>query len=112
MTDFYRILSKQVTDNTAVVHIELNPDCKVYEGHFPGLPIAPGMCHLEMIRECASLVWQQAVRFGTIKRLKFMQPIDPRICTLLTLTLTREGQNMTALLVSGEQDIVKLKATI
>ena len=112
MTNFYSILSQQMMDNTAVVHIELNPDCKVYEGHFPGLPIAPGMCHLEMIRECASLVWKQELRFKGIKRLKFMQPIDPRMCTLLTLTLTREGQNMTALLVSGEQDIVKLKATI
>ena len=50
--DFYKVDSVARHDDGAVYRVSLNPDCEVYKGHFPGNPISPGVCGIQMIREC------------------------------------------------------------
>ena len=52
--NYYRILGTEMqTDGSAVFRIALLPDCDVYRGHFPGRPVCPGVCQVEMARQCA-----------------------------------------------------------
>ena len=53
MLTYYHILSSEITTDAGVFRVALNADCEVYQGHFPGEPISPGVCNIQMIKECA-----------------------------------------------------------
>ena len=53
MLTYYHILSSEITADEGVFRVALNADCEVYQGHFPGEPISPGVCNIQMIKECA-----------------------------------------------------------
>ena len=53
LKDYYKVESVVRSDGEAVYTVSLNPDCEVYRGHFPGSPVSPGVCNIQMIRECA-----------------------------------------------------------
>ena len=52
MLTYYHILSSEITTDAGVFRVALNADCEVYQGHFPGEPISPGVCNIQMIKEC------------------------------------------------------------
>ncbi|MDY2942781.1 MAG: hypothetical protein SOT07_03685 [Paludibacteraceae bacterium] len=58
MLNYYHILSSEITTDAGVFRVALNADCEVYQGHFPGEPISPGVCNIQMIKECAEIVLQ------------------------------------------------------
>ncbi len=45
---FYRIINISNDFEFYLFEVELLQDCDVYEGHFPGEPIAPGVCNIRM----------------------------------------------------------------
>ena len=53
MIDFYTITGRTSTPEAETFRVKLNPECKVYEGHFPEHPVCPGVCSINMIKECA-----------------------------------------------------------
>jgi len=57
--------------------IILNPRHPVYAGHFPGQPVVPGVCSLQMIRECASRILGKPLSIRAIQQCKFLSPILP-----------------------------------
>ena len=45
LDNFYTILSSESSDSTIwTIQIKLNPGHPVYQGHFPGHPVVPGVC--------------------------------------------------------------------
>ena len=52
MLTYYHILSSEITTDAGVFRVALNADCEVYQGHFPGEPVCPGVCNIQMIKEC------------------------------------------------------------
>lgn len=52
MLTYYHILSSEITADAGVFRVALNADCEVYQGHFPGEPVCPGVCNIQMIKEC------------------------------------------------------------
>jgi 3-hydroxyacyl-[acyl-carrier-protein] dehydratase len=60
------------------VIIELNPSHKIFNGHFPGNPILPGVCMVQILKELLinysdyKLILKSA---GSIKYLSFIDPV-------------------------------------
>ena len=42
--DFYTINNLQVVGTTVNAELVLNAGHSIYEGHFPGQPVTPGVC--------------------------------------------------------------------
>jgi 3-hydroxymyristoyl/3-hydroxydecanoyl-(acyl carrier protein) dehydratase len=42
-------LEHQVGSISAV--LDINRDCEIFKGHFPGQPIAPGACMLQIVKD-------------------------------------------------------------
>ncbi|MGN1248330.1 MAG: hypothetical protein ACI4UO_07050 [Paludibacteraceae bacterium] len=61
MLNYYHILSSDITSEEGMFRVALNADCEVYQGHFPGEPVCPGVCNIQMIKECAEIVLQGGV---------------------------------------------------
>ncbi len=49
--DFFYIQSLSGDQGMISAVIEINPSHKIFEGHFPGQPVVPGVCMMQMIKE-------------------------------------------------------------
>ena len=78
---YYKILgARNDGDRKAVYHLALLPECNVYEGHFPGNPVCPGVCNIQTIKECASLLVGKELRISYIKQCLLTAIASPTIC--------------------------------
>lgn len=96
LDNFYTILSSESSDSTAwIIQIELNPGHPVYQGHFPGHPVVPGVCLLQLIKECVEDIRQQKLQVTQVSSCKFLSAINPvmtpHISVALTFKETEEG---------------------
>jgi 3-hydroxyacyl-[acyl-carrier-protein] dehydratase len=71
--DLYHILSSRHEEGYTIVEIALNPNCVVYKGHFPGQPILPGVCAIQMIHECAP----HPQGIASVERCRFTHLLTP-----------------------------------
>lgn len=76
-------------------NIILNPDHLIYKAHFPGQPVTPGVCILQMLQELLSIEMGKQLFIKNIKNAKFismMSPVaDSRVSVLFTLVEALEG---------------------
>ena len=78
---FYKVLSEKRTDGlSAKYHLAILPECNVYNGHFPGNPVCPGVCNIETIKECAILLTEEQLRYSTIKQCRLTALATPIVC--------------------------------
>ncbi|MEI6900867.1 MAG: hypothetical protein WCL00_13395 [Bacteroidota bacterium] len=87
LVNFYNILNQDsipidnpddaLTNKKIIFKIELNPKHPVYEGHFPGNPVVPGVCQVQIIRELVSDSLGKEVELFTSDFVKFMNMIVP-----------------------------------
>lgn len=63
--------------------IRLKADCFIFTAHFPHLPITPGVCLVQMVKELAEIMIGKTLTLTTIKNAKFLiavQPNDTEYC--------------------------------
>src|SRR5882724_2412406 len=77
--DFFYIQS--VNDDHGVISatLEINPSHKIFEGHFPGQPVVPGVCMMEMVKEVTETVTGREMFLQKADTIKFLSVIDPNI---------------------------------
>ena len=73
LDNFYTILSSESSDSTIwTIQIKLNPGHPVYQGHFPEHPVVPGVCLLQLIKECVEDIRQQKLQVTQVSSCKFL----------------------------------------
>ncbi len=77
---FYRIVSEKRDGNNAVFKVAILPDCDVYQGHFPGDPVCPGVCNIETIKECVQRLLGHDVTMTAIKQCRLTAIATPTVC--------------------------------
>ena len=91
---FFRVLDVKRDENLqAIYRVQIVPDCKVYNGHFPGDPVCPGVCNMETIKECASFMLGRQLRYESIKQCRLTALATPVVCpeVNVTVSLTETG---------------------
>ena len=123
------ILYEIVSSDAAGATIRLLPDSPVYQGHFPGYPITPGVCLVEIALELIGEMAGQAghdgkadhdgtagrdgkVRLVAAKNIKFTSPVIPSERTELRFNLAGEGADRTVDILSGETLCARMSLTV
>lgn len=75
--DFFKINSIETSEGTINAALEINASHKIFEGHFPGIPVVPGVCMMQMIKEVLESVIGRATRLKQADHLKFLAVINP-----------------------------------
>lgn len=95
--DFFRIESHMegLPQGQSGFNVILNPDHLIYKAHFPGQPVTPGVCILQMIQELLSVEIGNNLYIKSIKNVKFISMISPltdsRVSVLFSSVSEEEG---------------------
>ena len=65
----------EINDNVA--RIRLLPECAIYQGHFPGNPVTPGVCQVGIVEELAGDICGFGLRLKEVKLLKYIDILRP-----------------------------------
>lgn len=97
--------------------ISINKEWPIYKAHFPGHPITPGVCIVQMIQELLQVWLGREVSLVKAKNVKYLAIISPEeVCELSVSFTSIEEQpdgslKVHAQVASGETVYTKLSAT-
>lgn len=68
----------EIVDHAADVYtVRFRAEHPIFAAHFPGHPIVPGACLIQIAEELSSQSLGQPVRFTALRNLKFRHPVTP-----------------------------------
>lgn len=119
LNNFYIMLQEPQTEDNInwKIAIRLDPTHALYQGHFPGRPIVPGVCILQLIKECVEYTKKQSLQYAQVSSCKFLSAINPEENSRveMKLTLKTVEENKLQLQAEGTTSgncFIKLKAIL
>ena len=103
LQNFYKVTSLQKNDDrnyTVIILVNENHD--VFKGHFPGNPIMPGVCMMQIIKELTEQITESSLIMQSLSNVKFMALINPFVTPELRLELD---------ITTTDENLVKVKNT-
>lgn len=101
---------------SAKFNVAILPECNVYDGHFPGDPVCPGVCNIETIKECAILLTGEQLRYSIIKQCRLTALATPTVCPevsiQVTLSPSDDGYAIQATIADSRQTYMILKGQL
>lgn len=77
-SDFYFLTNIVSTDHSIEGVITLNPNHKIFAGHFPGMPIVPGVCMMQIVKEVTEIFTAKRLTLHQADNIKFLSVINPQ----------------------------------
>lgn len=112
--DFFYIRSVKNEERNIIAELHLNPDHHIFQGHFPGQPVVPGVCQVQIIKEILEIVLGKDLQLKSADHIKFLSVIIPETNVLISAAIKytedETGLNITATLTKDEKTCLKMKA--
>jgi 3-hydroxyacyl-[acyl-carrier-protein] dehydratase len=99
----YSVTNEVVTDVDHSYTIKLNAEHFIYAAHFPGEPITPGVCIMQIAHELLELHLGKQLDIDIVKNVKFLRIITPTETPVVCYTLQK---------VSVEERLVKAQVNV
>lgn len=113
---YYEITDARMEPHEGIFRIRLLPGCDVYRGHFPGHPVCPGVCNIEMIKECAMLLAGRKLFISTIRQCRLTAVASPSICPEVDVSVgicpMEEGFVVSARISDKEKTYIEYKGNM
>ena len=77
LNDLFTIDDLRPEDGAARAVLLIDAGHPIFGGHFPGRPLLPGACQLQVVREVLSAVMGSECRLLKADQIKFLTMIDP-----------------------------------
>ena len=89
-----QILRVVKEDNRLTLHLKIPEDLVYFEGHFPGLPILPGVVQIHWAAELFLAHWQMPIRFQRMEVIKFRHLLRPAMEVELRLDFDADKRRL------------------
>lgn len=89
------------TDGGVTARIRIDPGHGIFKGHFPGKPVMPGVCMIQIIKELTERSLGKELFLSVASNVKFMAIINPETDPELILELA----------ITGEDTMIKVRNT-
>jgi len=77
LNDFYRIVDETSCDGTYNCKVKMNPQHGLYKVHFPGNPVTPGVCLVQMATEILERKYDKKFQLSEAVNIKFRKTVVP-----------------------------------
>jgi 3-hydroxyacyl-[acyl-carrier-protein] dehydratase len=103
LNNFFTISNLEPLGFDIKAELIVNANHQIFEGHFPGQPVVPGVCMMQMVKEIMEVVLQKKINLVKAHEMKFLAVIDPQ-----------QNNDIHAQLkyTPGENDSVTVSATL
>lgn len=109
---FYTLINQQATDQQLRTDIQIDPTHEIFEGHFPGQPVVPGVCMVQIVKELLEQHMGKRLLFRKGHQLKFLQLLVPAAADTIEVNISwkeEEGQySCTADFKRNQEAVFKL----
>jgi 3-hydroxyacyl-[acyl-carrier-protein] dehydratase len=112
--DFFDISSLEKAGPDIKAELVINAGHKIFDGHFPGQPVVPGVCMMQMVKEIIEQVIEKKTNLVKADEMKFIAIINPQVNNIIQAALKYNiGENnnlsVSATLFKGERTHFKFK---
>ncbi len=76
--ELYKIKGKTAGEGATDYDIELNPSHFIFKAHFPGEPITPGVCIIQVGKELLEDLLGAPLQTVAVKNVKFLSVVTPQ----------------------------------
>ena len=77
LNDFYSIVDETSSDGTYNCKVKMNPQHGLYKVHFPGNPVTPGVCLVQMATEILERKYDKKFQLSEAVNIKFRKTVVP-----------------------------------
>ena len=103
LDSLYTILSDNAIENGHEFDLKLNPEHFIYQAHFPGEPITPGVCIMQIAVELFEVALKMPLALNCVKNIKFLRIISPNEVTEVKYSLQK---------ITKEDGVLKVQVTV
>ena len=98
---FFTVKDERDEGNDHTFSILFDPAHLIFEGHFPGQPVVPGVCMIQIVKELLERQRKLKIQLQKADHLKFLAVISPIETPEVNISMNvAEGENI--LNVSGK----------
>jgi 3-hydroxyacyl-[acyl-carrier-protein] dehydratase len=99
--NFFNINDRTITDNNFKATLEINAMHPIFEGHFPGQPVVPGVCMMQMFKELLETVVEKKTMMRKADFLKFLAVINPLEHPVINVEFSYDTNDKDIISVNG-----------
>lgn len=114
--DYYTINGVSTQEDVTVFDVSLNAESAVYRGHFPGEPVSPGVCNIQMIKECTEQVVGKPLLLSNLQQCRLTVLMTPEKHPQVEITIGLEKKEnfykLKAKIGKGEDTYLEMKAEL
>ncbi|CAG4995060.1 hypothetical protein DYBT9275_01538 [Dyadobacter sp. CECT 9275] len=77
LNSLYTVRSIDQEEGVIMAEIRLDASHPIYRGHFPGMPVTPGVIQLEIVKEIMQQHLGRKLRLKNMRTCKFLQILNP-----------------------------------
>ncbi len=103
LNHLYTILESEQIEHKHLFEVELNAAHPIFDGHFPDVPVLPGVTMMQMLKELLEFSLKQPLQIQKMGNMKFLQMINPQEVALLRVEIE---------ITEEDGDDLKIKAQI
>ena len=112
-SEFYTIKTFKVEEQHEIkATININPEHRIFEGHFPAQPVVPGVCMIQIIKELAEQHLSSSLLMKSASQVKFLQLLVPEhnqdIQVQISIKKAEVEYSLTASLLQSGKAIMKI----
>ena len=101
LNNFFSITEIDHNEGAVKASLSIHKEHPIFNGHFPGQPIVPGVCMLQMLKEVLEIKINAAVKLQSADFLKFLKFINPQETNTVNLELQYVRTENNTLKVNG-----------
>jgi 3-hydroxyacyl-[acyl-carrier-protein] dehydratase len=114
LNDLYTFNDFKADGNSIAASVDINWSHYIFNGHFPGRPVFPGVCMMQMVKEALETHFGKELKLTKAADLKFLvmiQPQNPVVQLGITTSLPENMISADARLFEGTTTFFKFKGT-
>lgn len=105
INDFYHIVATDDSEGKYVCKVKMNAAHNIYSVHFPGNPVTPGVCLVQMVAEMLEQKYSRRFVLSTAVNIKFKRLVSPNDepSFVFSKIVTEDGLLKTIVSIEDEQ---------
>lgn len=117
VSNLYRILKQEQEGTIIRAELEINPTHEIFKGHFPSVPVLPGVCMVQCVKEVIEISIYKKTQLKKADMIKFLSMLNPQESTQVLVEIVIREQNDTELffqasLKSNNQFLLKYTGSL